>query len=87
MISTVAFKINLRRYITVSGLGEGITVLATLTHLNAVTGRAVQVDPMKPTLKAPGSECLQLKYAYLLSTYAFKFNLRRYTPESTRNLW
>ena len=38
----------------------------------------MQVDPMKPTLKAPGSERLKLKCDEPLSNFAFKFNLRRY---------
>jgi hypothetical protein len=41
-------------------------------------GRAVQVDPMKPALKAPGTKPLKLKYDELLSSFAFNFNLRRY---------
>ena len=42
-------------------------------------GRVVRVDPMKPKLKTPGTEPLKLKCDILLSTSAFKFNLRRYT--------
>ena len=42
-------------------------------------GKAVQVDPIKPTSKEPGIELLQLKYEQVLSSFAFKFNLRRYT--------
>jgi len=42
-------------------------------------GEAVQVDPIKPTLKAPGTKRLKLKYDKLLSSFAFKFNLRRST--------
>jgi len=42
-------------------------------------GRAMQVDPMKPVLKAPGSMLLKLIYDEPLSTSAFKFNLRRHT--------
>jgi hypothetical protein len=34
---------------------------------------------MKPNLKASGPERLRLSYDELLSTVAFKFNLRRYT--------
>ena len=34
---------------------------------------------MKLVLKAPGNNCLKLKYDKLLSSFAFKFNLRRYT--------
>jgi len=39
----------------------------------------MQADPMKPTLKPPGTDRLKLKCDSLLSTSAFKFNLRRYT--------
>jgi len=39
----------------------------------------VQVDPIKPTLKAPGTRRLRLNYDELLSSFAFKFNLRRYS--------
>ena len=42
-------------------------------------GKAVQVDPITPTLKAPGTKRLKLKYHELLSNFAFKFNLRRYS--------
>ena len=42
-------------------------------------GRAVQVDPLKPMLKPPGTKRLKLNYDILLSTSAFKFNLRCYT--------
>ena len=38
----------------------------------------MQVDPIKPVLKAPGTTRLKLKYGKLLSSFAFKFNLRRY---------
>jgi len=34
---------------------------------------------MKPKLKLPGTQRLKLKCDILLSTSAFKFNLRRYT--------
>jgi len=34
---------------------------------------------MKPKLKPPGTKRLKLKCDILLSTSAFKFNLRRYT--------
>ena len=41
-------------------------------------GRAVQADPIKPTLKAPGTMRLKLKCGNLASIFAFNFNLRRY---------
>jgi len=39
----------------------------------------VQVDPIKPTLKAPGIRLLKLKRDKVLSGFAFNFNLRRHT--------
>ena len=39
----------------------------------------MQVDPIKPKLKPPGTKRLKLKCDILLSTSAVKFNLRRYT--------
>jgi hypothetical protein len=39
----------------------------------------VQVDPIKPTLTAPGTKRLNLEFDELLSSFAFKFSLRRYT--------
>ena len=43
----------------------------------------MQVDLIKPTLKSPVTKRLKLMYYKLLSiifNFAFKFNLRRYTP-------
>jgi len=42
----------------------------------------VQVDPIKPTLKAPGTKCLKLKHVTLFSSFAFKIDVRRYTKVS-----
>jgi hypothetical protein len=41
-------------------------------------GRAVHVDPIKPTSEAPEIKRSILKYFQLLSSFAFIFNLRRY---------
>ena len=41
----------------------------------------MQVDPIKPTLKAPGTECLKLECDEPPSNFAFKINLRRYTVD------
>ena len=38
----------------------------------------MQVDPIKPTFKAPGSDRLELTSDILLATYALKLNLRHY---------
>ena len=43
-------------------------------------GGAVQVDPIKPKLTLPGTWRFRLNYDVLLSTSAFKFDLRRYIP-------
>jgi len=45
----------------------------------AVLGKAVQVDPIKPMLKPPGTKHLILRCDILLSNFAFKFDLRRYS--------
>jgi len=45
----------------------------------------VQVDPIKPTLKTPGTKRSKLKYDRPLSSFAFKFNLRRYN-KATSNI-
>ena len=39
----------------------------------------MQLDSIKPTLKAPGTEHLKLECDELLSRFASKINLRRYT--------
>ena len=39
----------------------------------------MQVDPIKPTLIAPGTKRLKLSNDKLLSSFGFNFNLRRYT--------
>jgi len=76
-LSNFAFKFNLRRYSPVQQqrAAESAVALALLTG----PGRAVQVDPIKPTLKAPGSKRLKLQHEKLLSNFSFNFDLRRYT--------
>ena len=39
----------------------------------------MQVDAFKPMLTPPGNKHLTLKRDALLSSFAFKFNLRRYS--------
>ena len=41
-------------------------------------GRAVQVDPIRPTLNAPGTKRLKLKHDGPLSNFVLKTNLRRF---------
>jgi len=77
--------------------GQGVTEDATVTgevitlilqprdkygNAREDLGRAVQVDPIKPTLNAPGSMLLKLKCDRPLSMFAFTFNLRHYTSGS-----
>ena len=42
------------------------------------SGRPMQVDPIKPKLKPPGTTRLKLKCDELLSSFALKFTVRRY---------
>ena len=49
-------------------------------------GRVVQVAPIKPILKAPGSMHLKVKYVKLLSSFGFKFNLHHYTKGGGKDL-
>jgi hypothetical protein len=42
---------------------------------------------MKPTLKAHGTKRLKLKFDILLSNFAFKFNLRRYTTDAIQAIF
>ena len=39
----------------------------------------MQVDPIKPKLKPPGTKRLKLKHEELLSNFGFQFKSRRYT--------
>jgi len=71
-----AFKFNWRRYIEgvkVTDAKLGVSVKDGVWH-----GMAVQVDPIKPTLQAPGTERLKLKCDILLSIllqFCFQFQL------------
>ena len=38
----------------------------------------MQVDPIKPTLKAPGTKRLRLEHVEMLSSFAFNSDLRRF---------
>jgi hypothetical protein len=57
------------------GGGGGGLLVRSLSELGGV----VRVDPIKPTLKAPGTMRLTLKHGKLLSSFAFNFNLHRYS--------
>ena len=46
----------------------------------------MQVDPIEPTLKPNGTVCLKLTSDTLLSSFAFKFNLRRYIEGPARGV-
>jgi len=72
VLSSFAFKFNLRRCI------KGVS-------WNRILGRAVQVDPIKTTLKAPRTKRLKLKCDEPLSYFAFNFNLRCYSSENGRS--
>jgi len=72
---------------TVAGPAVDVRIAGWLLHPDAgelSCGMAVQVDPVKPTLKAPGITLLKLKYDKPLSNSAFTFTLRRYSAGSAR---
>ena len=49
-------------------------------------GEAVQLAPIKPTLKPPGTERLKPKCDDPLSNFAFSFNLRCYSLDALDEL-
>ena len=61
MLSNVAFNFNLRRYIT-DKMKKYITTLYYLPVDGSAQqyGKAAQVEPIKPALKAPGTKRLKL---------------------------
>ena len=74
LLSSFAFNFNLRRHSRVRRCHPRSDRL----HPVDVHGKTVQVDPIKPTLTAPITQRFKLKYDKLLSSFAFKFKLRRY---------
>ena len=66
--------------LTAAGGGVDAGAAAAIAHVEEPShGEAVQADPIEPKLKAPGTNLLTLRYDELLSIFAFKVNLRRYT--------
>ena len=55
------------------------SVLAIVVSPGGAIGMAVQVDSIKPALKASGTQRLKLRCDEPHSTFDFNFNLRRYT--------
>jgi hypothetical protein len=62
----------------VAGGIHGPPVVQVLQEVLLRRGEAVQLDPMKPQFVPPGTKPLKLWCTLLLSTSAFKFNLRRH---------
>ena len=85
-LSDLAFKINLRRYNAAPHDNFRLWLSSNPTpHFPLVIlqrGRVARVDPIKTTLKASGTKRLKLEHEKVLSSYAFKFNLRRYSAAS-----
>ena len=71
-----------RAYAAASAVPAAAAAPNTATAAAARRGKAVQVDPIKPTLKAPATKRLKLKYDNLRSNFAFHFNLRRYAARA-----
>jgi len=74
-----------------SRLTKGAIDFSTSPELSATLGtdqgRAVQVDPMKPLLKAPGSVLLKLISDGTISNFGFNFNWRHYIEGSKVRWW
>jgi hypothetical protein len=95
-LSKFAFKFNLRRYsldkselmaAATAALAADQSQYDTARPVGMKPGRQVQVEPIKSTLKNPGSKLLKVQYGEPLSKFAFNFNLRRYnsgTPTTSR---
>jgi hypothetical protein len=80
LLSIFAFNFTLRRY-TSGGVPRCQAVRRRRPlrrRVPAALGRAMQVEPMEPILKAPGTGHLKLTYDTRLLSFAFNFNLRRY---------
>jgi hypothetical protein len=60
-------------------VNKSTTAGATPLYIAIGNGEAVQVDPIKPTLKPPGTNRLKLGYDEPPSNFAFNVKLRRYT--------
>jgi len=90
LLTIFAFNFNLRRYMK-GVLDEFGGVSAQVLDLSDANiwgggGRAVQVHPMKPTLKAPETKRLKVKHDQLLSILlqcCFQNDLRRYDEVAT----
>jgi hypothetical protein len=76
-LSNFAFKFKLRRY------NEEPHINIYSGFEEECIGRAVRVDPIRPTLKAPGSVLSKLRYDGPVSNCAFNLHLRRYASAST----
>ena len=72
---SLLFAVNCCYQFQLALLHQGNSVCRVLR--DAGLGEAVQVEPMKSKLKAPGIKRWKLKYYHLVSSIAFKFNLRR----------
>jgi hypothetical protein len=84
-LSKIAFKFNLRRY-TAVGITHPTPPSAMFLTLGP-HGEALQLQPMKLKLKAPGSpgtKRFTLICDFLLSSFAFNINSRRYSTGSCR---
>jgi hypothetical protein len=72
-VSIFAISFNLRRYIMEARMLRKVR-------------QCVQVEPMKPTLKAPIIARLKLEYVNMLSTFGFNFSLRRYRKVNVNHI-
>ena len=91
LLSTSAFKFNLRRYNLANKWKNQVFIPTSADKMTVMFyqwfgkhGRAVEVDPIKPKLKPPVTKRLKVNCVVLLPTSAFKFDLRRYSTGRCR---
>jgi len=79
VLRSLASNVKNRAALLQAGAVDGlIRVLAAAGSRCTGDGTAVEVEPIKPTLTPPEIKRLKLDGDELVSSFAFKFNLRRY---------
>jgi hypothetical protein len=73
LLSIFAFKTNSRHYTTASAAAAAPAHFdnSSASSNGSIIGQAVQVEPTKSKLKAPGTKRLKLEFENMLSGFAF----------------
>ena len=82
VLSSFAFKFNLRRYAVLALVDAdpyGLKIISVYMQGSKSMAGRCRLTRNRPMLNAPGRSRLKLRYDEVLSNFAFKFNLRRYS--------